>query len=923
MEWERLGLSLSVNPMLVENVMIRALWLTSLIVLGGTLTAAAQSAPSTEDIKRLEDRINRLELELSRQRARDPQVPRDPQAQKVILMLETPHLGHVYTGSPNGSRFFAGKLLAVNLTAQPIVIKRDDVKVIIDGQAQSPKDVPGPMRYYGFPLGRQHVQLDTVNSFKELRIPPGGANSGWIFVPELAAGGRIPRLNLEVTIAGNQEKIDINAQQRSLLGLEVAYIGPRQCLALYTISGELNMINLGALTEELDQLPTKKIGRAVIVWADSAAAVPQELQNWLQQAANSVGRTELNNDQFPGLPNNLREFHLANLPRRENSGELGPSDEEPGAAGMRVHRLPADAVRAALRTACETLPREELLAAIEQGHPWARAAMLAFGAGRLPANQLAVVLKYADDSDPVVQAAALMGLRHFGEQSAVTKLLDYVRKNVQTLSPTAIASLAGSRFPAANQALLDLLKTEPPESKRTIVGILAQYPRPIWSDVLYDFAKGPDLALSRVSLRALQKVGHPQLVPLLQQKLDDPDSELRQLAFDILVARMDRDSEKLAINYTLDFLKKSPPTHSMLMLLARVKEQQAVPLLMNHLQKDENKDAVLDALLQIGDQTLAEKLMPLYESLPASSRGKLLAALQKWDVSRFRKLAADAVMQSDTTLLNAAVAGLVEDASPAAIKLLSDALEKNPEPQAWNALCNALAQLGTDNARLALLKARESSNRVKQAQADQGLRQLRQRSPGFSDFSQGAAELQAKRYQEAIKHFDLAVAKDAKLSDAYVGRADCYNRLSKFDQAKQDYEKALQLDPYSSQALTGFCIMRIVAGDVIPAIEQLESQREKFQNDALFLYNSACAYGRAIEFCEKHTELTDRDKLLAKYRAAALRDLKQSVETGFADFDWMGEDPDLKPLHDDAAFKEILEKKNSDSPRRRLPFGVG
>ncbi len=895
--------------------MMRSIWCFVLVGLFSVATAAAQqppaaTSPAQDEVKRLADRVTRLEMELDRQRAKNPgEVPADPQAQKVVLLLETPHLGHVYTGGPQGSRFFAAKLLIVNLTPQPLTLKRDDVKLKIDGQPHALQDVNSNLRYHGFQIGRQHVQLETVTSFKELRIPAGGTNSGWMFLSDLPPGGRVPQFSLEVTLGGKVQKVDINAQQRSLLGLEVAFIGPQNCLALFTISGELNMINLGALTDELDALGTKKVGRVVITWADSAAKVPEELYKWLQQVAQSLGRAEFNNEQFPALPANIREFHLAHVPAREQAdgGEI-PADE--GGPTNRIHKAPDAAVRAALRTACDTLPREELLAAIEKGHPWARSAVLAYGAGRLPTEQLPLVLKYADDPDPAIQTAALMGLRHFGEPAAVTKLLEYVRKNVPNLSPVAVASLAGSRFPNANQALLEILKNEPPESKRMIVTVLSQYPRPVWSDVLYEFAKSPDSGLNAEALRALQKVGHPQLVALLQEQLQNPDQALRQLAYDILTNRNDLASEQVAVAYTLERIKTSLPTPQMLNLLNRVKDQRAVPLLLAHLEKAEDKDLLLDSMIQIGDQTLAEKLLPIYDTLRPSAKAKILTALRKWDTTKFRELAQLAVMQNDVSLVNAAVQGLIDDGSLGAVKMLGDALEKNPEPQTWVYFCNALGQLGTDGARAALVKARESKDRTKQLQADQGLRQMRQRSPGIQNVYQGQQEMQAKKYKEAIKYFSQAVEKDPRLPEAYVGRADCYNRLSQFDDARKDYQKALDLDPFSAQAMTGLCIMRIIAGEAVPAIEQLEAHRDRFVNDPLFLYNSACAYSRAVEYFEKHPEMPNFDKLAVKYRASALMDLKQSVKTGFRDFAWLGEDPDLKPLHKEAEFKKILEKKD-------------
>ena len=94
---------------------------------------------------------------------------------------------------------------------------------------------------------------------------------------------------------------------------------------------------------------------------------------------------------------------------------------------------------AALRSAYETLPRDELFQAIETGTRLERAAALAGGAGRLAADKLPALLKYADDNDQVIQQAALAALSHFGEPEAIEKLLSYAKKNVEPLSSTAIA----------------------------------------------------------------------------------------------------------------------------------------------------------------------------------------------------------------------------------------------------------------------------------------------------------------------------------------------------------------------------------------------------------------------------------------------------------------------------------------------------
>jgi HEAT repeat protein len=873
----------------------------------------AQADSVSDAVKRLEDRVTQLELELARRQTRDlGEVPADPKAQKVILLLETPHIGHVYTGGPNGSRFFAGKLLVVNLTPKPLVIQRDDLTLELDGQPQKPKEVPDILKYHAFRIGRQYVQLEVASSFKELRIPAGGTGSGWVFFSDLPLGGRVPHLILELSLGERKEKIDINAQQRSLLGLEVTYLGPRQCLALFSISGELNMINLGTLAEEFERLGARKIGRVVLTWTDSAVPMQPDLQNWLEQWANSLGKNEYNTENFPKFPAHLREIHLARVPKSEieSTEEFSENRNE-----RRIHASEPEAVQAALQTACETLPREEILAAIETGHPWSRAAVLAFGAGRLPADKLPLILKYADDSDPAIQKAALMGLRHFGEAEAIQKLLEYVRKNVEPLSATAISSLAGSRFPAANEALLRIVETEPPASKKTIVTVLAQYPRPIWSDLLFKFAKSPDSDLTLEALRGLQRVGHPELATLLIEMLNSSNDAVKQLAFAILVGRTDRESEQAALNYTLESLKTALPTPTMLAFLTRVKDQRAIPLLLTQMQRVEDKDAVLDAILQIGDQSLSEKLLPLYETLPVSARAKILGMLRKWDLPKFRELAKAAIKSTEGQLIAASIQGLVEDGSPTAVQMLSDALEQDPNMDSWIHLCTALGQLGTDEARKALLKARESEDARKREVAIQGLRQVYQRSPGIQDFYHGIEKLREKKHAEALSFFSQAISKDPALPLAYIGRGDCEKGLGKLADARTDYEKAYELDPYSASAITCLCILRIMQGEVKQGLELLETEiknnRYFRQDSGEFFYNGACAYGRAIEYLDQHPEFVDREQLKIKYTATAIRYLKTSIKQDFNDWELLSTDPDLQSLKDNPEYKRILEKRDA------------
>src|SRR6202034_2909428 len=83
-------------------------------------------------------------------------------------------------------------------------------------------------------------------------------------------------------------------------------------------------------------------------------------------------------------------LHLARLPNHSAENLEGAAGDEP-----RIHQRDAVAVRAALKSAIESLPRAELLAEIEKGHPLVRPVALADGGSRLTSDDLPLVLRFA------------------------------------------------------------------------------------------------------------------------------------------------------------------------------------------------------------------------------------------------------------------------------------------------------------------------------------------------------------------------------------------------------------------------------------------------------------------------------------------------------------------------------------------------
>ncbi|MEX2288564.1 MAG: HEAT repeat domain-containing protein, partial [Planctomycetaceae bacterium] len=426
-----------------------------------------QTKPANPLIEGLLQRLEKVEAELARLRTQKHVVPTDPKDQKILMMLETPYLGPSQYGRDNNeSRFLAAKLIFINLTPNPAAVKRDDISLEIDNNVTFPlKPVTGNLQYQSFQVGEQNYQLSNLAPASELKLVPGRTASTWVVFTDLPGGNQTLQMRIKAKIGGKEQSLDVNEFAMGMLGIEIDRIGPRGSLALVTISGAFNTVNMSGFVDVLDKLTTDKVGRVVVRWTDAATPLDQQVYQWLYQSANQAGVGDGNNgnDQMPAVPAGIRELHLAKVPSSADVSRSAPAE----GGSPRVHKTDVEAVSAALQSAYEVLPQDELLREIESGHPLTRAAALANGGGRLPDDKLPVLIRYADDKDPAIQQAALIALRHFGDQQAVEKLLYFVRKNVEPLATTAIESLAASRFAVAQKGLLDILANEGPESKRT------------------------------------------------------------------------------------------------------------------------------------------------------------------------------------------------------------------------------------------------------------------------------------------------------------------------------------------------------------------------------------------------------------------------------------------------------------------------
>jgi hypothetical protein len=302
----------------------------ALLAAGSRVQAQAESdKPAKPLVDGLLQRLEKVEAELAKLKTQKHVVPADPKDQKIMMMLETPHLGASQYGRENNeSRFFAAKLIFINLTPEPVTVKRDDISLELDNNVSFPlKPVTGNVQYQSFQVGDQSYQLSNLTPAAESKVMPGLTASTWVVFTDLPGGNQTLQMRLKAKVAGKDQQLNVNEFAMGMLGIEVERIGPRKSLALITISGPFNTVNMGGFVDLLDKLTTEKVGRVVVRWAEAATPLDPQVYQWLQQAAYQAGLSDGNNGNGNGNSANSGNSGNSNGNSGQGNGNANGHDK--------------------------------------------------------------------------------------------------------------------------------------------------------------------------------------------------------------------------------------------------------------------------------------------------------------------------------------------------------------------------------------------------------------------------------------------------------------------------------------------------------------------------------------------------------------------------------------------------------------------
>ena len=799
-----------------------------LLVVTSPLFAA--DAPVRSDGTR-EDRLAELDRLETEARRVSPATPLSARTSTLAVLLDEPFQGVSKPYSPDGGvRLFAFRLVAVNLTAEPQTLNVAQIRLRTGGRVLSWQNRPAEVEGDSIRVGKDQITIREVKPPDELTIPGGGVTSTRLLYAGLDRGPFVPEMVLEIPASPAPLELDVNLYERARLRLETARLGPSDCLALLTVRGPLNSINAGSLASALEALVDAGLARAAIVWPEDAPRPDDFMRNWLLQSRsnNQLG----GNQQYrhlPPLSGTLQTLHLAGLKGSED------------ADGPRLHATTSEAIKAALRSAFEVAPLDEVVRAFRSPEAAVRAAAIEFGGPRLPPERLPQLLGFLDAPEPEVRRAVIAALASFGEPAAVTALVQMARGNDADLAEAAVRSLASSRFPPAYEALAEQISAGLPLAPQRLVAVLSAYPRPEWREVVFQLTSSNDSKVQQAAIQALVRLGHPQLLDVLARTLQSSEARVREEAFQQLSSLGRREADELALTYVLGRLQTEPPTGSMQIFLQRVRDQRAVPLLLKHLDRKEGgQSGLIQLLAQIGDEQVGPELAKRFTGFADPEQAETLRALRVLQSPQGKALALQALKSDDTQVVKAAVETLQQEGGSDVVAELANALRAlkgNTASANINFICNGLGTIGTAPAREVLLEARGWNNERAANAARNGLTVLWSQSPAMEPVRQADDRLyELDRFDELLS--SLPPADDKSADDEVAAARKQYETRSQqlLAQIEQSLTLARRLDPlYPNLYIVQGCLqMRAQRTDA--AISQFKRALELNDQAALAYY---------------------------------------------------------------------------------------
>ncbi len=627
---------------------------------------------------------------------------------------------------------------------------------------------------------------------------------------------------------------------------------------------------------------------------------------------------------------------------------MSPSGQGPASDFGTYHEDATDAAADVLKTALRTLDAEASEALIRSAEPLVRPGAVRHAGPNLPAARVPLLIELTADATAAVRVAAAAALGAFDRDEARTALAKLVTAaDDAPLAAAAARSLATSRFPKGQVALAGTLVGGAVGVPTEVFEVLAEHADPAWEDTLVALA-GDDATDPNVRVAALRAVvaGRSTAADrLLAEAIVGEDEVAARAAFSELSGRPDVLSRTRATAYALKVLRNAAEAGDSLdgeivEYLRETRPPAAAEPLWTLFESTSDGSSTQSTIVKLlaaiapaaGDPASAAavggRLADAWDDLGSQARTMTLDVVADLAPDRLPPLAAKALNSGDQSFEQAATVALDKaGAAPETVdRLLIDSFANAEREDVALRAAMRLVIRASPATRAAILAARWEEQPARRKAVEEAVGRLTQYGPGQAFFTRAAIRSLAdddddglpdggvEPHREGLKYLDIGVQLDPTLAAAWSQRAFSRGQVGMLEGARDDYRKALDLDPYDNLAMTGLAILEIeLGGDVEGGLARAEEGLKKYPDSRLFAYNMACVYGVAAKSLQTAVDAGEADDETTarfnRYRDRSLEHLVRSYRLGMIDKEHRhhaATDPDLTVLHGDPLFEQIV-----------------
>lgn len=822
------------------------------------------------------------------------------EAAPIQVARDQLQIGITNAYDPSGVRYLAIRLRFQNRTDKPLKVQSDQCQIVLGNDVaprvtQSAQLNEMPVALIGEDSEGDPVALQGPAEFS---VAPNKSHTAWMIFAPLPPVRDLPAIQLQLKTSQGPIPIELTHLEEQRLRVSSERIGPGGCIKICRVSGDLNILNLQALVDQMSQNPSSA---QVISFQRGAVLRDPLIEEWLVDGEEAVDNERLK--FLPMCPVTHQATVLVGLPGQldESSDTLAPTE--------------AQAVRMVSRRLIPQLDAATLRQELRSGHPDFRQAILHDHGDLVAQVEPAVLLNALNDEGNAadLRLALIQSLRSVTNPETVETLEKIARSGTREEATAALRSLNVSTLPSARKRAIELARD--PEVRKRIglpmilrsVGVEVDS---AWLPFLQEAFEDNDPLARDLALQHLLTQGDSDRLQILTKAFTDRSSEVRETAYRAIVGQRTQAEQPLFEEETFRRFRAGMRDQHTLEALGELRDPQAIPELLKSIDANSGEiSSLVECCLVLGGDDVIPELEKRFLRLPSAIQLELLRVMHERGLESVRGLAISQLAASDDELRAMSVYVLVSIGDAASYEALRAHVVKHPDTLGREVI-RTIGQSSTPESRQWLKSLAEEKSPELRDLARFGLEIQSTTHPNFN-WREVATDLTNDgEYELAIEALKLAVEADDQDWYTMNTLGITYLQRSRPAEAFPWFQRSQQIYPDSHNSLTGVATCLAVQGKIEEAIRMVDRPEllDRWGNEQVYLYNIACVYGRSIEFLEKQPAGPDLETRRRFLQDRAIHFLKNSIDRGFKDQPLFEVDPDLNSLRKLPEFQKLVER---------------